>query len=75
MSVHAHFKRGANVRGGRGGAYVPHPLSTDNQITDVTTNRQDKSPTVTVLGIIFVISQNHFDFFLNPKIDFVISKK
>ena len=49
--------------GGVGGAYVLHPLFTDNQLTDVTTNRQDKSPTVTVLGIMFVISQNHFDFF------------
>ena len=49
MSVHAHFKRGANVRGGKG-AYVLHSLFTNNQLTDVTTNRQDKSPTVTVLG-------------------------
>ena len=49
MSVHAHFKRGggANVRGG---AYVIHYLFTDNQLTDVTTNRQAKSPTVTILG-------------------------
>ena len=50
MSVHAHFKRGggANVRGG--GAYVIHSIFTDNQFTDVTSNRQDKSPTVTILG-------------------------
>ena len=46
MSVHANFKRGANVRR----SYVLHSLFTDNQLTDVTTNRQDKSPTVTILG-------------------------
>ena len=36
--------------GGGRGTYVLHSLFTDNQLTDVTTNRQDKSPTVTVLG-------------------------
>ena len=46
MSVHANFKRGANVRR----SYGLHSLFTDNQLTDVTTNRQDKSPTVTFLG-------------------------
>ena len=51
MSVHVNFKRGANVRGVCvGGAYVLHSLFTDNQLTDVTTNRPDKSPTVTIPG-------------------------
>ena len=49
MSVYVHFKRGANVQGG-GEPYVIHSLFTDNQLTDVTTNRQDKSPTVAILG-------------------------
>ena len=44
-----HILRGGKCPGG-GGAYVLHSLLTNNQLTDVTTNRQDKSPTVTVLG-------------------------
>ena len=43
-----HILRGGQMSGG--GAYVIHSLFTDNQLTDVTTNRQDKSPTVTILG-------------------------